>query len=265
MKIKVLLIATLMLASFQACKKHNLKGEDVSYTVDGMTMKGYVVYDASVQGPRPGVLVVHEWWGQNEYARHRADMLAELGYTALALDMYGEGRHAHHPDEAGKMSGEVFKNFETAKARFNAALDLLKKNPNVIPEKVAAVGYCFGGAIVLNMARQGIPLRGVVSFHGNYAAVKPAEKGTVTAKMLVLHGADDKFSSQQQIDDFKKEMADAGVDMRFISYPGAMHAFSNPEADKLGQEFHIPLAYNADADKKSWDEMKKFLTEIFAM
>jgi dienelactone hydrolase len=188
-------------------------------------------------------------------------MLAELGYTALALDMYGEGKIASHPDDAGKFSSEVMKNFPVAKERFLAALDFLKKQPTVDPANIAAIGYCFGGGVVLNMARQGTDLKGIVSFHGMLMPVKPAEPGMVKAKILVLHGADDKFTTPEQIQAFKDEMTKAGADYKFIAYPGAVHSFTNPEATAYGKKFNIPLAYNKKADKESWDEMKKFLAE----
>jgi dienelactone hydrolase len=236
-------------------------GKTVEYTADGTVLKGYLAYNDKIEGKRPGVLVVHEWWGLNDYTRRRARMLAELGYTALALDMYGEGKQAAHPDDAGKFASEVMKNFDTGKARFLAGEDFLKKQPTVDPDRIAAVGYCFGGGVVLNMARQGADLKGVVSFHGSLAAVKPAETGAVKAKLLVLHGADDKFTTPEQIDAFKQEMTTAGADYKFIVYPGAMHAFTNPDATAYGKKFNIPLAYNKKADKESWVEMKKFLDE----
>src|SRR5512143_934897 len=161
-------------------------GKDVEYTAGGVTLKGYLAYDTAKKGKSPGVLVVHEWWGLNDYARERARMLARLGYTALAVDMYGEGKTATHPDDAGKFSSELMQNFDTAKARFLAAEDFLKMQPTVDPGRIAAIGYCFGGGVVLNMARQGADLKGVASFHGSLAAVKPAQPGVAKAKILVL-------------------------------------------------------------------------------
>jgi len=240
-----------------------IEGKDVEYTADGVVMKGYLAYDKNISGKRPGVLVVHEWWGLNEYARKRARMLAELGYAALAVDMYGEGKQAAHPDDAGKFSSALMKNFDVAKARFTAAEDFLKKQPFVDSGRIAAIGYCFGGGIVLNMARQGTDLKGVASFHGSLNAVKPAQPGSVKAKILVLHGADDKFITPEQIEAFKKEMKNAGADFRFISYPGAVHSFTNPDSDDYAKKFKIPLGYNAEADKKSWEELREFLDRIF--
>ncbi len=240
-----------------------IKGEPVDYKAGGVTMKGYLAYDENIKGKRPGVLVVHEWWGQNEYARKRARMLAELGYTALAVDMYGEGKTATHPDDAGKFSSETMKNFPVAKERFEAAMNFLKKQPTVDPARIAAIGYCFGGGVVLNMVRQGADLKAVASFHGSLAAVKPAQAGKVKAKIRVYNGEDDKFTPQEKIDAFMQEMRDARVDFQFINYPGAVHSFTNPEADELGKKFSLPMAYNADADKRSWEDMTNFFAEVF--
>ncbi len=240
-----------------------IQGQSVEYNAQGIPLKGYLAYEDSREGKRPGVLVVHEWWGLNDYARRRADMLAELGYTALAVDMYGDGKQAMHPDDAKKFSSEVMKNFDASKARFTAAMDFLKKQPTVDSTRIAAIGYCFGGGVVLNMARQGMDLKGVASFHGALAAVKPAQPGMIKAKILLLTGADDKFVPPDQVEAFKKEMKSAGADFQVISYPGAIHSFTNPEADALGKKFNMPLGYNADADNKSWGELKNFLSGIF--
>lgn len=240
-----------------------ISGKTVEYSAQGVVMKGYLAYDENIKGRRPGVLVVHEWWGLNEYARKRARMVAELGYTALAVDMYGDGKQAMHPDDAKKFSSELMKNFDDAKARFTAAMEFLKQQPSVDPTRIAAIGYCMGGGVVLNMARQGVDLKGVASFHGSLSAVKPAQPGTVKAKLLVLHGGDDKFIPPEQIEAFKQEMKSAGVDFQFISYPGAVHSFTNPDADELGKKYNMPIAYNADADRKSWGELKGFLKKIF--
>jgi dienelactone hydrolase len=251
----------LVMATGMTPAQAKVKGQDVEYTADGVTMKGYLAYDSAKKGKRPGVLVVHEWWGLNDYVRERAQKLAGLGYTALAVDMYGEGKTATHPDDAGKFSSELMKNFDSAKARFTAAEDFLKKQPTVDPDRIAAVGYCFGGGVVLNMARQGADLKAAASFHGNLTAIKPAEPGMVKAKIRVYHGADDKFIPAELVEAFKKEMTDAGVDFKFIAYPGAVHSFTNPEATGYGKKFNLPLAYNKKADKESWADMKKFLAE----
>ncbi len=264
---KLILGLTLILSVFGVVglgyAEPRIVGKAVEYSAQGVVMKGYLAYDARIKGKRPGVLVVPEWWGLNDYARRRTRMLAELGYTALAVDMYGDGKVATTPDEAGKLSSYLMKNLDVAKARFLAAMDFLKQQPSVDSNRIAAIGYCFGGGVVLNMAMQGADLKGVVSFHGDLAGVKPPQPGSVKAKILVLHGGADKIVTPEQVEAFKQEMKAAGVNFRFISYPGAMHSFTNPEATELGKKFNLPIAYNAQADKKSWEEMKEFLKKVF--
>jgi dienelactone hydrolase len=241
----------------------NVVEKKVEYTADGVLMKGCLAFDENIKGRRPGVLVVPEWWGVNDYACRRARMLAGLGYTALVVDMYGEGRQGMTPDEAGKLSSEVMKNLPVAKERFIKAMDFLKGQAVADPAQMAAIGYCFGGGVVLNMARQGLDLKGVVSFHGSLNAVEPARPGGVKAKILVLTGGNDKFVPAEQVEAFKKEMEAARADLRVISYPGALHSFTNPDATDLGKKFNLPLAYDTAADQKSWEEMQGFLQTIF--
>ncbi|MBI5664771.1 MAG: dienelactone hydrolase family protein [Nitrospirae bacterium] len=244
-----------------SCKE--IKGGPVEYTSGNVALKGYLAYDNSIKGKRPGILVVHEWWGHNDYARKRAMMLAGLGYTALAVDMYGDGKQAEHPDDAGKFAKEISSNMDVKISRFMAAMDFLIKQESVDPARIAAIGYCFGGGVVLDMARSGMDLRGVVSFHGGLTTNNPARPGAVKAKILVCHGEADTFITAEQIAAFKKEMSDAGADMQFITYKDAKHSFTNPEADSYAQKFKIPVGYNSAADKKSWEDMKKFLKDIF--
>jgi dienelactone hydrolase len=240
-----------------------VKGDEIDYRVGETTFRGYIATDDGIRGKRPGILVVHEWWGLNDYARRRARMLAELGYTALAVDMYGGGRTTTHPDDAGKFAGAIRQNLPEARARFLAALELLKKQPTVDPGKIAAIGYCFGGGVVLQMARAGVDLKGVVSFHGSLATDRPARPGEVKARVLVLNGESDPMTTPEQIAAFRREMEGAGVDYRFISYPGAKHSFTNPDADDYGRKYNLPLAYNAEADRESWQAMQDFFREIF--
>lgn len=240
-----------------------VKGEEVQYRADGVTMKGYLAYDDAVKGKRPGILVVHEWWGHNDYSRMRARMLAEMGYTALAVDMYGSGKIADHPDNAKQFMSEVGGNLPLMKQRFKAAERTLKKHKTVDDKRLGAIGYCFGGAVVLNMARQGEKLAGVVSFHGSLGTSEPARRGKVKAEVLVLNGAEDPFIASDQIEAFKKEMDNADAKYRFINYPGAQHSFTNPDADAYGKKFNMPLVYNAEADKQSWAEMSKFFDRLF--
>ena len=240
-----------------------IRGEPVSYNAGNLTLNGYIAYDDSTSNKRPGILVVHEWWGHNQYARKRAEMLAELGYTALAVDMYGEGRQADHPKDASKFAAEIRHNLPEARKRFAAAMRLLQKHPSVDPQKIAAIGFCFGGGIALQMARQGLDLDAVISFHGSLATDTPAEAGMVKARILVCDGADDKLVTPGQIQSFLREMQIADVDYKFISYPGAKHSFTNPDADIYAEKFNIPVGYNAEADKRSWQDMQNFLKESF--
>lgn len=241
-----------------------VKTEEVFYNGGGASLKGFVAWDDAVKGPRPGVLVVHEWWGQNDYIRMRARKLAELGYVALAVDMYGEGKLADHPKDAGQVAGEVMSNMEIARKRFEAALHLLNKRPEKDPGKTAAIGYCFGGGVVLHMARLGVDLRGVASFHGSLDTKTPAKPGAVKARVLVCNGAADSFVTPEIIQRFKQEMDSAEVDYDFISYPGARHAFTNPDATAAGEKFGLPIAYQKEADEASWQTLREFLIEVFA-
>lgn len=244
--------------------KASVKGEEVTYEADGVKLKGYIAWDEAIKGERPGVLVVHEWWGHNEYARKRARMLASLGYTALAVDMYGDGKQAKHPDDAKKFMMEVFDNMPDGEKRFVAAEKFLDEHVTTKPEKTAAVGYCFGGAVVLHMARKGADLAAVASFHGNLSTKAPAKKGDIKGTILVANGEADPMVDEAQIEGFKKEMEAAEVKMRFVSYPDAKHAFTNPDATQLGKEFELPLAYDKSADEQSWEELRMFLNSAFA-
>ena len=246
----------------ETAKEPNLKEETVTYTARGVTMNGYVVYDATKEGKRPGVLVVHEWWGLNDYPKMRARKLAELGYIAMAVDMYGNGKTADNPDDAGKMAGPFYQDPQMAKARFDAALNKFKSYSQVDTNNLAAIGYCFGGGIVLNMARLGENLNGVVSFHGSLVGT-PADKNLLKAKILVCHGAADQFVKPEEVARFKKQMDSIGADYTFKQYPNASHAFTNPNATPVGQKFKIPIAYNGAADSASWSDMKDFFAKIF--
>lgn len=256
------LLLSLTLLCLAAPALAAVEGEEVSYSANGTTLKGWLAYDGVAMGKRPAVLVVHEWWGHNAYARKRANMLAKLGYVALAVDMYGDGRQALHPDDAGKFAGEIAKNKPLAKARFEAAMKLLRDNPRVNGSKLAAIGYCFGGGVVLNMAREGEDLKGVASFHGGLATDTPAQKGVVQAQVRVFTGADDKMIPAAQVAAFRQEMETAGVNYKVVVYPGAMHAFTNPDADDLGKKFNMPIAYNEKADKDSWAQLQVFLDDV---
>ncbi len=238
-------------------------GQEVSYETGGVTLKGYLAYDENQDGPRRGVLVVHEWWGHNDYTRDRARQLAELGYTALAVDMYGDGKQADHPDDARTFMMEVLNDMDAGVARFRAAKKLLEEHASTDPERIAAIGYCFGGAVVLHMARTGEDLDAVAAFHaggletGNDAA-------NIKGRVFVAHGEDDPFVKPEAIESFKRNMDAAGVDYEFVAYPGAVHAFTNPGATEKGQRFDLPLAYQKAADEQSWAKLKSMLTDVFS-
>ncbi len=241
----------------------DVQTREVKYTADGVTLNGFLAWDGAAKEKRPGVLVVHEWWGHNDETRRRARMLAELGYTALAVDMYGDGKTADHPEDAGKFAAEIMKNADMSKARFLAALEYLKAQSQTDAGQIAAIGYCMGGGVVLNMARAGADLKGIASFHGSLNPVLPVKPGAIKAKILVLHGADDKFIPPEVVEAFKKEMAEAGADLKFIAYPGALHSFTNPDADTYAKKFGMAVAFNAEADRASWEELKGFLAAVF--
>ncbi|TNE79180.1 MAG: dienelactone hydrolase family protein [Bacteroidetes bacterium] len=243
--------------------EHALVSKEVTYESDGVSMKGYLVFDSLKKGERPGILVVHEWWGHNEHSRNSANELAKLGYTAFAVDMYGDGKLAEHPKDAQAFAGEVMKNFESAKARFNAARAILESDPHTDKSKIAAIGYCFGGGIVLNLARQSADLKAVVSFHGSLGAVNIAEPGSVKARMLVLNGEDDPMVDAASLTAFKSEMDSAGANYLIVNYPNAKHAFTNPHATEKGKAFGLPLEYNKAAADNSWKRMEQFFQEVF--
>jgi dienelactone hydrolase len=255
-----------MLAFITACQgaKPDIQTREVTYKSGDTIMKGYIAWDASRKGKRPGVLVVHEWWGHNEHARRSARRLARMGYTALAVDMYGNGKQAMHPKDAGKFAKAVFSNIDMAKARFMAAYKLLNDQPTVAKGQIAAIGYCFGGGVVLHMARFGLPLKGVASFHGSLGTGSPAKAGVVKARILVMTGGADKMVPKKSVETFRQEMRNAGIrDYEIVIYKGAMHSFTNPDADKMGKKFGLPIAYNEKADKKSWYKLAQFLKQIF--
>jgi dienelactone hydrolase len=250
-----LAVVTLLGASAHA----EIKTETIEYKAGDATMKGLVAYDDAAQGKRPAVIVYHEWWGANDYVKRRARAIAELGYVAFVADMYGDAKTTDNPDEAGKLAGAIYGDADLAKARRRAALDAVSKLPQVNADRIAAIGYCFGGAMALQHARDGAPLRGVVSFHGALKTDRPAKSGDVKAKVLVLHGGADPLVPPEEVKAFEQEMTTAGADYRIETYPGAKHAFTNPDADKHDMP---PLGYQKEADEKSWEEMKQFLAEV---
>ncbi|HEX2683335.1 MAG TPA: dienelactone hydrolase family protein [Ferruginibacter sp.] len=243
-------------------KMPNLQEDNISYKIDSLTMDGYIVYDKNIEGKRPAVLVVHEWWGLNDYTKRRARELAQLGYIAMAVDMYGNGKRADNPTDAGNLATPFYKDPAMTKKHFDAAVSKLKEYKEVDTANMAGIGYCFGGGVLLNIARMGEGLKGVVSFHGSLVGT-PANKDLLKSKILVCHGADDKFVPETEVAEFKKQMDSIGAAYTFRSYPGATHAFTNPDATAIGQKYNIPIAYNAAADTASWNEMKTFFSGLF--
>lgn len=237
-----------------------IREDPVTYRDGDTTMKGFVVYDDASKSKRPGVVVVHEWWGITKHVHGEARKLASQGYTAFIADMYGDGKTADNPKDAGALSGAVRKNPAQMQSRFNAARDQLAKHATVDPKRIAAIGFCFGGSVVLDMARMGNDLVAVTAFHAGLGpAGAKAAPGAVKSQVLVLNGAADPFIKPESVTEFKQEMDAAKVKYRYVDYPGAVHAFTNPEATEKGKQFNLPLAYDAKADEQSKDEMAKFL------
>lgn len=246
----------------EAPKTPVIKEEVVDYSMDSVTMKGFIAYDENISGPRPVVLIVHEWWGLNDYAKRRARDLASLGYLAMAVDMYGNGQTVDNPEMAGQLATPFYKDPAMAQKRFDAALNKVKAFVQADSTQIAAIGYCFGGAQVINMAKLGENLKGVVSFHGNLT-VLPANKDLLKAPILVCHGDADPLVPATEVEAFKKQMDSIGAKYTFKAYAGATHAFTNPNATEMGKKFNLPIAYQAAADSSSWSDMQAFFKEIF--
>lgn len=242
--------------------KAALVERDVEYKQGGAVLQGFHVYDDAVTGKRPSVLVIHQWTGLGNYEKHRARMLAELGYNVFAADIYGKGVRPPAPGPAGEEAGKYKKDRALYRARAMAALEVLQKDAHTDPANIAVIGYCFGGAGALELARAGAPVKGVVSFHGSLDAGAgfAAKAGVKMPKILVLHGADDPYAPAAQVADLKKEMKDAGADMEVVLYPGAVHSFTQPQA---GDDPSKGAAYHAEADRKSWQAMKEFFAGLF--
>lgn len=239
-----------------------IKEENVDIKADTTTMKSFVAYDESKTDKRPIVLVVPEWWGVTDFTRSKARQLAQEGYFALVVDMYGNGTTADNPGDAMKYAGGFYKNAKLATARLLAALDKAKTYSQADSSKTAAIGFCFGGSMVLNAAKLGAPLDGVVSFHGGLQGVAPA-KNIVTSKILVCNGAADPYVPAKDVANFKKQLDSAGVPYTFKDYPDAKHAFTNPQADEYAKKFNMGVGYNETADKNSWNDMKSFFADLW--
>lgn len=240
-----------------------IKVREVSYRDGDVTLNGYIA-SPELSSEAPVVIVVHEWWGHNDYARKRADMLAELGYNAFAIDMYGDGKLASHPDDAKAFMMKIVMDSELLFSRFDSALTYINQDSVLSGKPVAAIGYCFGGAVVLSMARQGKPLRGVVSFHGGLAGLAPINTDS-TVPSLVFNGEADPFVTREQIMAFQSDMSGAGLNFEFIEFAGAKHSFTVEGADTLGQRFGMPFEYDQAADQASWQRTKSFLESVFLL
>lgn len=275
MKIKIALPLFLSLVMlFASCKSKEdnkkketdmkepaLKEENVSYKLDSSTFNNFVVYDENIEGKRPAVFVIHEWWGLNDYIKMRARELAKLGYIVMAVDMYGDGKMGNDPKQAQALATPFYTNPQIAKPIFDAAVEKLKSYSQTDFSRMAAIGYCFGGSQVLNLAKMGEDLKGVVSFHGGLAGILP-NKDILKAEILVCHGGADSFVPQTDVDLFKKQMDSIGAKYSFKVYDGATHAFTNPNATAIGEKFSMPIKYNAAADTASWKDMKEFFSRI---
>jgi dienelactone hydrolase len=246
----------------ETAKETRLKEENITYTGDSATMNGFVVYDESIEGDRPAVIVVPEWWGLNSYAKMRAAELAKLGYIAMAIDVYGNGKTADNPDSAGAFATPFYQNPFKTKARIEAAIAKIKTYAQTDTANIAGIGYCFGGGVLLNCVRLGTPFKGIVSFHGSLVGT-PANKELLSSQILVCHGGADPFVPETEVSTFKKQMDSIGAVYTFKVYEGATHAFTNPEATAMGEKFKLPIKYNAAADTASWSDMKAFLSTLF--
>ncbi|MGB8169298.1 MAG: dienelactone hydrolase family protein [Chthoniobacteraceae bacterium] len=260
MKTKTLL-TVLVAAALVHSARAEIKTEVIEYQQGNTALEGFLAYDDANTKPRPGVLLIHDWMGVSDYAKSRAKQLAELGYVAFAADIYGKGVRPADAKEASALAGKYKGDRALYRERLKAGLAQLTGNKLVAPGQVAAIGYCFGGTGVLETARSGAAVKGVVSFHGGLNTPTPEDAKNIKCPVLVLHGADDPFVKPDEVAGFKKEMEDAKVKYEFVAYPGAVHSFTRPDA---GSDNSKGAAYNEAADKQSWAAMKKFFGEIFS-
>jgi len=240
-----------------------IKEETITYKVGNVDYHGFVAYDENLKGKRPVVLIVHEWWGLNDYIKMRARKLAELGYFALAVDLFGNGKVAANPKEAQGLTGPFYNDPKLAKTLLDTAIKKAREFPQADVANMAAIGYCFGGSAVLNSAKLGADLKGVVSFHGGLSGGAPFDRSLLKSKILICHGGSDKFVSMSDAELFKHKLDSIGATYTFKVYANATHAFTNPDATQTGKTFNMPIEYNATADKDSWNDMKVFLAALF--
>lgn len=248
-----------LLAMITAFAATSMAGENFEYKSGNDVMEGYLAQPTTKRLNNPAVLIVHDWMGISEATKKKADEMAEMGYVALAVDVYGKGVRPKDPKEAGAQAGKYKKNVKLLRERMQAAMNALKENPTIDPSNIVVFGYCFGGTAALELARTGADLKGAVSFHGGLATPKPADAKNIKAKVLVLHGAVDPHVKQSEVNAFQKAMDRAGVDYQLIAYSGAVHAFTSKEA---GNDPKKGAAYNEAADRRSWQHFKDFMNEV---
>lgn len=258
--VRSVLLAVVVIVGGPVGTAAHVTTQAVEYRDGETVLEGYLAYDEHMEGKQPGVLVVHEWKGLNDYAKGRAEQLAGLGYVAFAVDMYGKGVYAKDHTEAGQLSGAFRNDRQLMRRRIQAALDVLKQRPMVDPQRIAAIGFCFGGTTVLELARSGAPVIGVISVHGALNTPNPQDAQNITGRVLVLHGTADTFVSQDEVAAFEQEMEQARVDYDVIQYDGAVHSFTVPEA---GNDPSKGTAYHPEAAAQAWEEIERFLGELF--
>lgn len=260
--LRKILLSLLTLAFLTSCasykKNNDFTEEKIDYSTDKTQLKG-ILYQPKSKKSKGGVLVIHEWYGLNEYAQKRARQLAAKGYTTFAVDMYGDGKVASHPKDANAFMMESLKDPAELKNRFEAAIKVLTEKGGADSKKIAAVGYCFGGAIALNMARAGLDLAAVASFHGSLGTNVRAKKGSIKGKVLVGNGGADPMVPTKDVAAFMDEMHQAQVDVEFLNFKGVLHSFTVKGSEKTGKKYDLPLAYNKEADKKSWKALMGLL------
>ena len=258
---KMFFIFVLLTLATAANGQAKMVARVIPYMHGDTQLQGYLVYDDSFGQPQPGIMVVHEWWGLNDYAKKRAEQLASLGYVAFAADMYGRGKVTSHPNQASEWMSQITKNVGFWKDRALTGLEILKKNERVDPSRLGAIGYCFGGSTVQQLAYSGADLKAIVSFHGGLINPPAKASDLVKASFLICHGADDPFVTEQDLQKYLSLMKATSLDWEMIIYGGAKHSFTNPDADKAGME---ALKYNPVADRRSWAQMKLFFNEFFS-
>ena len=260
---KLFVLSVIFFFSFVVLANADIRTEEIEYSHDGTKLQGYLAFDDSMLGKRPGILVVHEWWGHNDHARNRAKMLAEEGYTALALDMYGGGKLANHPKKAAEFMNAAFSNWPESQARYNKALEVLKAHKTVDSTRIGSIGFCFGGAVSIKMARSGAELKGMVAFHSALPIEPALTKNSINSAILIINGSEDGFLKPETVADFSEDMFKANVDFTYMNLKGAKHSFTNPQADEFRKKFNITaLEYNKKADKIAWEAMLRFFKRV---